>query len=63
MEKTCIEITDEFNIEEKHVDVIVKETGKPCRLPLSCIERYGNWVFLPVWLYKKIFKGEIACAP
>ena len=61
MEKVVIEISDVLDITKKGVLVIVKKTGKPLNLPLGEIERRGNYVFLPIWLYNKIFNKEASC--
>jgi len=60
MQKACIEIADVLAVTGHSVRVMVADTGKPLWLPLKYAEHYNNRVFIPQWLYNKVFSKEHA---
>ena len=58
--KVSIVITDVLHVDTKTVTVTT-EWGQDVALPLSQVERYGDRVFMPLWLARRIFGDEIIC--
>ena len=48
-----IRISGIHQVVEKRVEVILADTGEKIWLPISEAERYGNRVFIPMWLARK----------
>lgn len=64
MHKIGFEILEVESIKDKSVKVVVASTGKPLWLPIKHAERFGNMVYIPTWLFIKIFgkvKNENFC--
>ena len=52
-EKVMIRIAGVKAIEEKRVLVTLADTGKDMYFPIDESERYGNRLYIPLWLAEK----------
>jgi hypothetical protein len=57
MEKATVIIKEVGDIAGKQV-VVKLLTGISVLLPISQLERYGNKVHMPQWLYDKVINGK-----
>ena len=55
-EKVMVRIAGVHQITDSRVEVVLKGTGDKIWLPISQAERFGNRVFIPLWLARK-YKG------
>lgn len=62
-EKILVKINGVKAIEEKRVLVTLADTGQDVYFPIDESERFGNRLFIPLWLAKKygLVKDKSKC--
>ena len=58
MQKQAVPITDILETNERSVQVVLADTGKPCWLPRRLAEFWPGRVVLPRWLAQKILTNS-----